>query len=84
MQVMSDVLDVPVMVSQSDQAVALGASMFAAVASGIYSSILEAQKAMGNGFLTTYHPDKAKAMTYRNLYRRYIETGTALEDNLRK
>ena len=84
MQVMSDVLDVPVMVAQSDQAVALGASMFAAVASGIYASIPDAQKAMGNGFLTTYHPDKSKALTYRNLYRRYIETGTALEDNLRK
>ncbi len=84
MQVMSDVLDVPVMVARSDQAGALGASMFAAVASGIYASILDAQKAMGNGFLTTYHPDKSKAATYRNLYGRYIETGRALEDTLRK
>jgi L-ribulokinase len=84
MQVMSDVLDVPVMVAKTDQAGALGASMFAAVASGIYPSIMDAQNAMGNGFLTTYHPDRSKAKTYRNLYGRYLETGAALEDKLRR
>jgi L-ribulokinase len=84
MQVMSNVLGVPVMVALSDQAGALGAAMFAAVASGIFKSIRDAQKAMGNGFLTTYKPDKSKTKIYSHLYRRYLETGGSLEENLRK
>jgi L-ribulokinase len=72
------------MVSLSDQAGALGAAMFASVASGIYGSIRDAQRAMGNGFLTTYKPDRAKTGIYDRLYSRYLETGSSLEENLRK
>jgi L-ribulokinase len=84
MQVMSDVLGVPVKVSAADQSGALGAAMFAAVAAGLYRDIGEAQKRMGGGFLTTYKPDKKNAAVYQKLYERYKAIGAALEDELRK
>ncbi len=84
MQVLSDVLNMPVRVAKSDQAGALGAAMFAACASGLYKSIEEAQKRMGNGFIKTYFPDKEKASQYEKLYMRYSEIGALLEEQLRR
>lgn len=84
MQVMSDVLNMPVKVAQTDQAGALGAAMFAAVAAGVYGSIKDAQGSMGSGFTETYHPDSDKAKRYGELYRRYKEIGSALEEHLKK
>ncbi|MCL4385502.1 MAG: ribulokinase, partial [Cyanobacteria bacterium] len=42
MQILSDVLDMPVKVASSSQAVALGAAIFASVAAGYYKNIYEA------------------------------------------
>jgi len=84
MQVLSDVLGMPVKVARTEQAGALGASMFAATSAGMYSSIHEAQKSMGNGFETTYTPNQEKARRYVQLYQRYREAGSALERLLRK
>jgi len=84
MQILSDVLDMPVKVAKSEQAVALGAAMFGAVVAGIYKSVEEAQKNMGSGFETTYYPDKEKAFIYNTLYARYKKLGNILEDELRK
>jgi L-ribulokinase len=83
MQVLSDVLNIPVKVAQSDQAGALGAAMFAAVAAEMYPNIDEAQQSMGTGFMTTYHPDHKKATVYTKLYQRYKELGQTLEPLLR-
>jgi L-ribulokinase len=57
--------------------------MFAAVVSGMYGSIHEAQKNMGRGFAKTFTPDREKARKYSRLYRRYREVGGALEQLLR-
>lgn len=84
MQVMSDVLNVPVKVSNADQSGALGAAMFASVAAGLYGDVGEAQKKMGGGFLKTYKPDRKNAAVYEKLYERYKAVGSALEDQLRK
>jgi L-ribulokinase len=84
MQVMSDVLNVPVKVSSADQSGALGAAMFATVAAGLYVDVGEAQEKMGGGFLKTYTPDRKKAVVYEKLYKRYKAVGSALEDQLRK
>jgi L-ribulokinase len=84
MQVMSDVLGVPVKVSNADQSGALGAAMFASVAAGIYRNIGDAQARMGAGFQTTYNPDKKNVEAYTKLYERYRAIGSALEDQLRK
>jgi L-ribulokinase len=83
MQVMSDVLNVPVKVSNADQSGALGAAMFATVAAGLYANVGAAQKKMGGGFLKTYKPNKVNAAVYEKLYERYKAVGSALEDQLR-
>jgi L-ribulokinase len=84
MQVLSDVLDMPVKVAESEQAGALGAAMFASVAAGVHPSIREAQVKMGGGFSTTYRPRPEKAAAYAELYKRYRELGGLLEEQLRK
>ncbi len=83
MQVMSDVLNVPVKVSNADQSGALGAAMFATVAGGLYGDVGEAQKKMGGGFIKTYTPDRKNAEVYEKLYERYKAVGSVLEEQLR-
>jgi len=80
MQVHADVLDMPIKVAASDQACALGSAMAAATASGIYNTITEAQKAMGNGFEKTYTPNPERVKIYKILYDRYSTLGNFIED----
>lgn len=75
MQTMCDVLKMPIKVVRSEQACALGAAMYAAVAAGIYDNILDAQKAMSSGFSDEYLPDEAKGAIYDKLYERYKAAG---------
>ena len=84
MQILSDVLNIPVKVASSFQAVALGASIFAAVASGFYKDIYEAQEKMASGFLKTYSPKKENVKTYQRLYKFYKKLGSQAEDILRE
>lgn len=83
-QILSDVLGMPVKVTKSEQSVALGAAMFGAVVSGFYSSVEEAQKGMESGFETVYEPDKDNTTVYNDMYKRYKNLGNILEDELRK
>ncbi len=71
MQTMTDVIGIPINVSASEQCCALGAAMFAAVAAGVHPDVEAAQKAMGRGFITTYHPDREKYREYLNRYEEY-------------
>ncbi|MFH1940804.1 MAG: ribulokinase [bacterium] len=82
MQVVTDVLDMPIRVARSEQAVALGSAMAAATAAGVYPTVQEAQKAMGNGFEKTYHPNFKNAQKYRTLYQRYSTFGNFIEREL--
>ena len=84
MQVLSDILDMPVKVASSFQAVALGASLFAAVASGYYKDIYTAQAKMASGSLKTYTPIKKNVETYKRLYGLYKKLGRLAEDILRE
>ncbi len=79
MQITADVLGMPIKVVASEQACALGAGMFAAVAAGIYPSVTEAQKRMGSGFDMTFTPDRKRAAVYDGLYRKYLALGDSLE-----
>jgi L-ribulokinase len=83
-QVLSDVLNMPVKVTKSEQSVALGAAVFGAVVAGIYGSVEEAQKHMASGFETVYYPDKKNIVVYNKIYARYKKLGSMLEDELRK
>ena len=84
MQILSDVLNMPVKVSKSKQAVALGAAIFGAVAAGAYASVEEAQKHMASGFEAVYYQDKKNAFIYNDAYARYKKLGNMLENELRK
>jgi L-ribulokinase len=79
MQIVADVLDMPIKVAKSEQACALGSAMAAAVAGGIHKSFEEAQNAMGGGFETEYLPDKASAAKYQKLYAKYVKIGEFIE-----
>ena len=75
MQTLADVMGMPIKVASSEQCVALGAAMFAAVAAGVYATTEEAQKAMGQGFEKEYQPNPENVATYANIYKRYLELG---------
>ncbi len=84
MQVTADVMNVPIQVVASEQACALGAAMFAAVAAGLYTSATEAQERIGSGFSRTFTPNREHAQAYQGLYQKYLELGRALEPLLRE
>ncbi|MCJ7665988.1 MAG: ribulokinase [Actinobacteria bacterium] len=84
MQILADVLNMPVKVVSSFQAVALGASLFAAVASGYYKDIYQAQEKMASGYLITYDPEEENVKTYQRLYGLYKKLGSRVEDILRE
>lgn len=82
MQTLSDVLNMPIKVCKTDQACALGASMFAAVAAGVYDKIEDAQKAMNSGFAHEYYPNAENAEKYREIYEKYLKIGQFTEKEL--
>ena len=84
MQTVADVLDLNVEVAAGDQAVALGAAMFAATVAGIYPDVEEAQKAMSHGTERTYRPIPEHATHYHALYRDYLKLGGFVERDLTK
>lgn len=81
MQTLSDILNMPIKVASSDQAPSLGAAMYAATAAGIYPSVDEARREMGNGFDRVYHPRAEHVDTYQKLYKKYLSFGDFVEKN---
>lgn len=79
MQIVCDVLNMPIKVASSEQACALGSAMAAAVVAGVYPNISEAQKKMGGGFETTYLPIAENAAKYEVLYAKYLKLGELIE-----
>ena len=79
MQIMADVLNKPIKVARSEQAVALGSAMAAAVVAGVHDSIPVAQQAMGGGFEIEYQPDPTRVQIYAELYERYKRFGQFVE-----
>jgi L-ribulokinase len=84
MQVVADVLNMPILVARSEQACALGTAMAAATVAGLYPTVLDAQKAMGNGYEMEYKPIQANADAYARLYALYSEAGDFVEHFSRK
>ena len=81
MQIVADVLNMPIKVAASEQTCALGSAMAASVVAGVYKDIPSAQKAMGGGFEKEYHPDPVRAKKYETLFRKYKELGSFIEKN---
>lgn len=75
MQTLSDVLNMPIKVVKSEQACALGAAINAAVASGVYTDVLSAQKMMSSPVEKIYSPRENQVNIYNKLYQKYITIG---------
>lgn len=75
MQLFADVLGLPIEVSSSRQAGALGSAVAASVAAGReaggYDTLEEACEAMSSPVFRTYYPDAAAGAAYGKLYREY-------------
>lgn len=81
MQVMADVMNMPIRIHSSEQTCAMGAAMFAATAAGIYSKVEDAMQAMGQGFDKEYQPTKENAGYYQARYEQYRKLGQFVENN---
>ena len=79
MQMLADVMNMPIRIHRSEQTCALGAAMFAATVSGIYKNVESAMNAMGQGFDKEYFPDKSRTEIYARRYRKYLALGDAIE-----
>jgi L-ribulokinase len=79
MQMMADVMNMPIRIHSSEQTCALGASMFAATAAGLYPKVEDAMAAIGQGFDATYTPDPARADLYAQRFIAYEKLGAFIE-----
>lgn len=82
MQMMSDALGIPIMVSQEEQVCARGAGIYAAVAAGIYDSVEEAQKTWCEKYDANYFPDHSKKEMYQTMYEEYLRLGNMIEQGM--
>lgn len=82
MQTLANVLNMEIKVARSDQTVALGAAMFAAVVGGVFTDIIEAQEKMACGIEAIYEPSKEHLDHYQSLYEKYKEIGLFVENKL--
>lgn len=83
MQIVCDVLNMPIKVAKSDQTCALGSAMAAAVVAGVYKDVSSAQKSMGGGFEKEYLPNAARAKKYNTLFNKYKKLGSLIEKELK-
>jgi len=79
MQMMADVMNMPIKIHKSEQTCALGAAMFAATASGVYEKVEDAMQAIGQGFDNEYHPNSERTAIYQRRYEKYLRLGNFIE-----
>lgn len=83
MQTLANVLNKPIVVAASDQAPALGAAIYAAVAAGVYSSVHEASQKMGSDFEAEYFPQPQQIEKYAELMEQYQILADFTENNIK-
>ncbi len=79
MQMMADIMQMPIRIHKSEQTCALGAAMFAATASGIYPKVEDAMNSMGQGFDAEYKPNAEKSVIFEKRYQNYTRLGAFIE-----
>lgn len=84
MQMMADVLNAPIKVVKSEQACALGAAIFGAVASKAHNDTVEAMDAMGSPFEKVYSPNVENVSAYQKVYEDYSNFAVNIEDFIMK
>jgi L-ribulokinase len=75
MQMMADILGMPIRIHQFKHTCALGAAMFAAVVADIYPTVEKAMEAMGQGFDMEYLPNPEHREVYQARYKKYVSLG---------
>ncbi|MEC5174829.1 ribulokinase [Chryseobacterium nepalense] len=83
MQTLANVLNRPIVVAASDQAPALGAAIYAAVAAGIYPTVQEASQKMGSDFEAEYFPQTEKVEKYSEFMKQYQILADFTENNIK-
>jgi L-ribulokinase len=78
-QTMADVLNMPIGVAASEQTPALGAAIYAAVASGIYSEMQQAIDAIASSKAAEYFPIPDHVDFYEKKYQAYLALGDFVE-----
>jgi L-ribulokinase len=84
MQTLANVLNMPIKVAASDEAPALGAAIYAAVAAGFYPNVIEASKKLGSDFEAEYHPREEEVASYAELMKAYKKLGAFAEKNINR
>ncbi|MBI9039833.1 ribulokinase [Lutibacter sp.] len=84
MQMMADVLNMPIKVVKSEQACALGAAIFGAVAANTYKDTFEAMNAMGSPFEKVYEPIMENVPNYQKVYENYSDFAVIIEKYIMK
>ncbi|RCX16102.1 L-ribulokinase [Anaerobacterium chartisolvens] len=79
MQMMSDVLQRPLMVCNEEQTCAFGAAIYAAVAAGFYPDVPTAQRALCEPFEANYYPIAGNLARYEEKYQKYLVLGGFVE-----
>lgn len=79
MQTLANVLNKPIKVASSDEAPALGAAIYAAVAAGLYPNVVEASKVLGSDFEAEYNPQQEKLQEYELHMDAYKELSSFVE-----
>ncbi|MBN7812441.1 ribulokinase [Algoriphagus sp. H41] len=78
-QTMADILGVPIAVAASEQTPALGAAIYAAVASGIYPEMQAAADAIASPIEKVYQPRAEAVVYYQQKYQAYLTLGKQVE-----
>ncbi len=79
MQIVADVLNMPIEVVRHEQTCALGSAMAASVVAGIHPSFESAREKMGHGFEKVYKPRPVFVSKYEELYEKYVKLGAKIE-----
>jgi L-ribulokinase len=82
MQVMANVMKMPIKIHRSEQTCALGAAMFASTACGLHLTVNDAMNAMGQGFDLYYAPEPAAVEFYQKKYQQYKKLGAMIETSI--
>ncbi|SHI64540.1 ribulokinase [Pseudozobellia thermophila] len=82
MQMMADVLNMPIKVVASEQACALGAAIFGAVAANAHQSVPSAMEKMGSAYATVYEPNEANVVAYDRVYDSYNKLCDTMETHI--
>lgn len=84
MQMMADVLNKPIKVVKSEQACALGAAIFGAVAAKNHKDTFEAMNAMASPFEIIYEPNQSNVEAYQKVYEKYGALCITMENHIMK